>query len=136
MSDTMKVSATDETLSSAGVDQTETQEVEKALNSQQIQDEIKQLSNDGDGFTEEEQMKIGGMVADKASEALQAQGKEGLSNEEKMAVAEYCSKCFDGQVDEAIAESEARFEEYQRMSQPTTSDLVSQLQMDELRQYR
>jgi hypothetical protein len=101
----MKVSGVDETLSSAGVDRSEAQEVDKALNSQEIQDEIKALSNDGDGFTEEEQMKIGSMVADKASEALQAQGKDGLSNDEKMAVAEYCSKCFDKQANEAVEES-------------------------------
>jgi ribosome recycling factor len=100
----IKALATDETLSSAGVDQTESQEVENALNSQEIQDEIKALSKDGK-FTEDEQNKIGEMVADKASEALEKQGKEGLSTEEKMAVAEYCSKCFDTDANRAVEES-------------------------------
>jgi hypothetical protein len=95
----------DSTLSSAGVDQTEAKEVDKALQSQEIQDQIKTLSKDG--LSDEERDQIGSMVADKASEALIAQGKEGLTNDEKMAVAEYCSKCLDTQANEAVEESAA-----------------------------
>jgi hypothetical protein len=94
----------DKALSSAGVDAGEQKEVNKALESQEIQDEIAKLSQDGK-FSEEEQMQIGEMVADKASDALQAQGKEGLNNDEKMAVAEYCSKCFDQQANAAADEA-------------------------------
>jgi hypothetical protein len=83
-------------MSMAGISAGEQKEVNKALESREIQHEIAKLSQDG-VFSEEEQMKVGEMVADKASDALKAQGKEGLNNHEKMVVAEYCSKCFDDQ---------------------------------------
>jgi Holliday junction resolvasome RuvABC ATP-dependent DNA helicase subunit len=99
----MAVSGVDSALSSAGVDKSEfDQEAQKAEQSQEIQSEIDKLSKDG--LTEEEQTKIGGMVADKALEAMGVD-KEGLSNDEKMALAEYCGKCLDGQATEAADEA-------------------------------
>jgi hypothetical protein len=100
-----KVNGVDSDLASAGVDATEQQEVDKALNSEAVQQEIESLSKDG--LTDEEKDQIGAMVADKASEALQAQGREGLNNEEKMAVADYCAKCLDEQAGQAVDESAA-----------------------------
>jgi hypothetical protein len=98
-----KVSGVDSGLAAAGVDATEQQEIDQALESEDVQQQIDALSKDG--LTDAEKDEIGSMVADKASAALQAQGKEGLNTDEKMAVAEYCAKCLDQQANEAVAES-------------------------------
>jgi hypothetical protein len=59
-----KVNGVDSELASAGVDATEQREVDKALNSDEVQKEIASLSKDG--LTDQEKDQIGAMVADKA----------------------------------------------------------------------
>jgi hypothetical protein len=105
----MKVASNDSALATAGIDETESKEVDKALQSQDIKAEIDKAFADGK-LTDEEKDEVGSMVADKASAALQAQGKDGLSTEEKMAVAEFCDKCLNDLAKEAeveVVESES-----------------------------
>lgn len=57
-------------------------------------------------LSEEEQDDIGEMVADKALEKLTGgEGIEGLNENQKMALADYCGNCLDKQANEAVEES-------------------------------
>jgi hypothetical protein len=107
MSD-MKV---DSALSSAGVDREEfDQKAQEVEQSQDIQAEIDKLSNDKDGFTQDDRNKVGEMVADKAIEKLGG-NFDGLNDTQKMALAEYCGNCLDtdanAAADEAVRETES-----------------------------
>lgn len=110
----MKVSTTEPVLSEQGQDALSDQAVSQSAfekksdeigNSQDIQDEIKTLSNDEDGLTQEDLNKVGEEVADKALKELGGEGIEGLNQDQKMALAEYCMKCFDKQANEAADEA-------------------------------
>lgn len=91
-------------LASAGVDKSEfDQQAQQAEESPEIQKKIDELSKDG--LTEKEQDEIGGMVADKALEAM-GKDYDSLDDKAKMALADYCGDCLDKQANEAVEESQ------------------------------
>lgn len=97
--------AVNEALDAVGVKKEEFDEqAQKAEEDPLIQDKIKELSKDGK-LTEEEEDQIGELVADKALEALVGDNKDSLTNEQKMALADYCGNCLDKQAEDAITES-------------------------------
>jgi hypothetical protein len=105
----MQISSVDPILSNAGLDQNEVSKVEDTLQSQGMQDKIAELSKDG--LSEAERDTIGDMVANKVDEALRAEGKEGLTADERMAVGKYCDQCLDKQANEAADEAMAELVE-------------------------
>jgi hypothetical protein len=59
-------------------------------------------------LSEEEQDDIGELVADKALKALGSEeGVDGLTQDQKMALADYCGNCLDKQANESVEESTA-----------------------------
>jgi hypothetical protein len=82
-------------------------EAQKAEESPEIKAKIDAAWRDGK-LSEEEQDDIGELVADKALEKLTGgEGIEGLEEDQKMALADYCGNCLDKQANESVEESTA-----------------------------
>jgi hypothetical protein len=92
-------------LSERGVSQSDfDKEAQKAEESPEIKAKIDEAWKDGK-LSEEEQDEIGELVADKALEKLTGTGIEGLEEDQKMALADYCGNCLDKQANDAVEES-------------------------------
>jgi hypothetical protein len=95
-------------LDQQGVSKTDfDEEAQKAEQDPLIKGKIDEAWKDGK-LSEEEQDDIGELVADKALRALGSEeGVDGLTQDQKMALADYCGNCFDKQADESVEESTA-----------------------------
>lgn len=108
----MAVSATEPVLSDVGQDALSQagvskdkfdQEAQKAEQSPEIKKMVDAAMADGE-LSEQEQDQIGAKVADKALEAMGV-NFDGLNEDQKMALADYCGNCLDGQANEAVDET-------------------------------
>jgi hypothetical protein len=96
-----------EALSERGVSQSDfdKQAQKEEEENPQIKAKIDEAWKDGK-LSEEEEDAIGELVADKALEKLTGgEGIDGLEEDQKMALADYCGNCLDKQANDAVEES-------------------------------